>query len=305
VLYTPGAANDNNGLQEVDGLEVITHDPAQEITVLNRPLASVGELAGLASGNAWQPFSTVDLAKIVDRLTIDGMRLEAEGHLTAGAEAWQEKTGGYFEHASLASPPVSGAWQWTGVPAGHYRLSLYGWPGEQLSIRWESQPGVFSDWSPALSSDAQGRIVLGQVAVGVDQAPADTLTIEVACGSTSGVCHLDYIRLDPRLIRIGPVNVNTASREVLLALPGMTAAAADRVIADRPYGDQNQKGRGIGDLLAGTALGDDEEAKLEAFRRLAHLLTTRSDVFQIISLGQAVDDDRPGAVQRITAVVQR
>ena len=304
ALYTPGAPNDNNGLQELDGLDVITHDPADEVTVLNRPLQSVGELAGLASGNAWQPFASADLAKIVDRLTIEGMRLEAEGRLTAGAEAWQEKTGGYFEHA-MSGSSAAGAWKWTGLPAGHYRLSLYGWPGEQIAVRWESQPGVFSEWSPALTSDAQGRIVLGQVAVGVDQAPPDSLTVELTCASTNGICHLDFIRLDPRLIRIGPVNVNTAPREVLAALPGMTSALVERIIAGRPYGDQRHKGRGIGDLLLGSVLGNDEEAKLEAFRRLAHLLTTRSDVFQIMSLGQMVDDDRPGAMQRITAVVQR
>jgi len=304
-LYTPGLPNDNNGLRELVGLEVITHDPAQEVTVLNRPLQSIGELAGLPSGKAWQPFSSTDLAKIADRLTIEGLRLEAEGRLTAGAEAWQEKTEGWYEHSSLAQPPVAGTWRWTAVPDGHYRLSLYGWPGEQLSVRWESESGTFTEWSPALSTDAQGRIVVGQCAIGVDGAPAHTLTIDVACGSPSGICHLDYIRLDPHLVRIGPVNVNTAPRDVLLALPGMTAILVDRITAGRPYGDQHQKGRGIGDLLLGTVLGSDEEEKLEVFRRLANLLTTRSDVFQILSLGQTVADGKPGASQRITAVVQR
>jgi type II secretory pathway component PulK len=304
-LYTPGLPNDNNGLRELVGLEVVTHDPAEEVTVLNRPLRSVGELAGLPSGNAWQPFSSSDLAKIADRLTIEGLKLEAEGRLTAGDAAWQEKTQGYYEYSSLAQPPVTGTWRWTAIPDGHYRLSLYGWPGEQLSVRWEQQSGVFTEWSPALSSDAQGRVVIGQVAVGVDDAPANTLTLEAACGSPSGVCHLDYVRLDPRLVRLGPVNVNTAPREVLLALPGMTGALADRIIAGRPYGDRHQKGRGIGDLLWDTVLGSDEEEKLGAFRRLAHLLTVRSEVFQIIGLGQAVQDGQARAVQRITAVVQR
>jgi hypothetical protein len=38
---------------------------------------------------------------------------------------------------------------------------------------------------------------------------------------------------------------------------------------------------------------------------MADLLTTRSNVFQILSLGQSVEDERPGAVQRIMTVVQR
>lgn len=306
-LYTPGVVNDNNGLQELVGLEVIVHDPAEEITVLNRPLGGVGELAGLPSGTAWEPFSSAELAKLVDRLTVDGMRLEAEGHLEAGQEAWQEKAEGYYEYSSTAQPPVAGTWRWTEVPDGEYRLSLYGWSGEQLSVRWAQPDGSFSEWSPALSSDERGRIVIGQVTIGAPgrSATANALTLEVACASPGGVCHLDYLRLDPQLVRIGPVNVNTAPLEVLRALPDMTEALASRIIAARPYGDQDEKGRGIGDLLLGDVFGTDEEEKLAVFRRIAHLLTTRSEVFQIQSVGQAMDDDRAGAAQRILAVVQR
>jgi hypothetical protein len=86
----------------------------------------------------------------------------------------------------------------------------------------------------------------------------------------------------------------------------MTEPLAGRIISGRPYGDQDQKGRGIGDLLVGEVFGADEEGKLAVFRRLAHLLTTRSDVFQIQSVGQATgEDDRVNASQRITTVVQR
>jgi competence protein ComEA len=37
-----------------------------------------------------------------------------------------------------------------------------------------------------------------------------------------------------------PLNVNTATREQLLSLPGVTAAEADGVIAGRPYDDPGQ-----------------------------------------------------------------
>jgi hypothetical protein len=104
---------------------------------------------------------------------------------------------------------------------------------------------------------------------------------------------------------VGPVNVNTAPLEVLRSLPGMTEQLASRIIASRPYGDRDQKGRGIGDLLVGEVLGTTEEDVLEIFRQIAHLLTTRSDMFQILSLGQALDDDRVGASQRIRTVIQR
>jgi type II secretory pathway component PulK len=306
-LYTPGVPNDNNGLKELVDLEVIVHDPAEEITVVNRPLAGVGELAGLPSGEAWEPFASADLARLVDRLTVEGLRLEAEGQLEAGGDAWQEQAAGAYEHSSTAQPAVPGRWRWTGLLDGQYRLSLYGWSGEQMAVRWEQADGTLTDWSPALSSNAQGRILVGQVTVGAAGTgpSANALAVEVQCASPSGICHLDYIRLDPQLVRVGPVNVNTAPLEVLRALPDMTDALASRIIAGRPYGDQDQKGRGIGDLLLGEVFGADEETRLAVFRRVAHLLTTRSDVFQVQSVGQAMDDERPGATQRILAVVQR
>src|SRR5258708_14204898 len=36
-----------------------------------------------------------------------------------------------------------------------------------------------------------------------------------------------------------PLDLNTATKEQLLSLPGMTSAQADRVIAGRPYDDPN------------------------------------------------------------------
>ncbi len=309
-LYTPGLPNDNDGLKEVVGLDTITHDPSKEVSVLNRPLKGVGELAGLPSGKPWKPFASKDLANLVDRLTVEGIRLEAEGHLGQGQDAWKEKTEGYYEYNNLKPPAVSAAWQWTDIPDGRYRLSVYSCgscSNEQLSVRWKRQDGTFTDWSPALSTDAQGRMVVGQISIGVDEqsTSAHTLILEVTCGSPNGICHVDHAQLDPQLLRIGPININTAPREVLLALPGMTDALASRVMAGRPYGDQEQKARGIGDLLAGDVLGSTEEDKLAVFRRMAHMLTTRSDVFHILSLGEAMDHNQSTASQRVETVVQR
>ena len=125
------------------------------------------------------------------------------------------------------------------------------------------------------------------------------------CASPGGICHVDYAQLDPELIHVGAINVNTAPLEVLRALPGMTDALAARIIAGRPYGNRDGKRRGIGDLLQGSVLGGSEEEKLDAFRQIAHLLTVRSDVFQIISFGQMLDEDRVRSTQRVETIVQR
>ena len=300
-LYTPGASNDNEGVRELKGLEQIVHDPATEVTVLNRPLRSVGELAGLPSGIAWRPVASGDVAKIVDRLTVDGLRLEPEAHLLDGQDAWHETADGY----EATKQGAEGTWQWTDVPDGQYHLSVYGWAGERLSLRWQKQDGTYRDWIPIRSMDAQGRLVVGQVTVGFEESPPNMLTLQGRCESTSGICHVTHVRLDPQLTLVGVVNVNTASQDVLKSLPGMTDAIIQRLIAGRPYGDQNQKARGAGDLLAGSVLGETDEDKLARFRQVAHLLTVRSHVFEIISLGETLQDGRSGAAQRIQTIIQR
>jgi hypothetical protein len=303
-LYTPGTTNENDGTIETQGLEQILHDPAAEVRLLNRPLQGVGEVAGVPSGIAWKPFTSEDLSRLVDRLTVDGLRLEAEGHLIEGAEQWHETSDGHEYNSSQTAEGI-GSWQWTELADGQYRMSLYGWSQEQLSARWQRADLSYTAWSPPLSTDVQGRIVLGQISIGLEETPPAMLTLQVQCASGSGICHLDHVRLDPRLVQVGLINVNTASREVLTALPGMTEALASRLIDGRPYGNQEEKGRGIGDLLREDILGSTEEDKIAVFQQMAHLLTVRSQVFRILSLGQALHGQIRTATQRIQAVVQR
>lgn len=300
-LYTPGTPNDNEGLRELQGLQQIVHDPSKELTVLNRPLRSIGELAGLPSGQAWHVVSTDDLAKVVDQLTVEGLRLETEGRLIDGQTEWHETAEGY----ETSREGAIGTWQWRDVPDGQYRLSLYGWSGEQLSVRWQAADGTYNEWIPTRSTDEQGRILVGQITVGLGASESNTCTLQVRCDSPGGVCHVNHIWLDPQLTRVGPININTAPREVLLTLPGMTDLLAQRLIAGRPYGDQEHKTRGIGDLLLGSVLGEAESDRLERFRQLGHLITVRSEVFQIMSVGEALEREKPVASKRVQTILQR
>lgn len=297
---TPGRHNNNDGLIELQDNVRIEHDPSEEITVMNRPLDAIGQLAGLPSGNAWQAVASEELAGFVDRLTVDGIRLEPEGHLVEGQEQWQEITDGYEANQQDAE----GSWRWDDVPDGSYRLSLYGWSNEQVQVRLPRDTGE-SSWTPALSTDAQGRLVVGQVSVGPPATDPQTLEMQLRCASASGVCHVTHVRLDPQLVLVGRVNVNTASAEVLRTLPGATETVVEQLLANRPFGNQERKARGIGDLLMGSTLGTLEEDKLERFRQFAHLVTVRSRVFEIISLGTAVDGEQDIATQRIHAIIER
>ncbi len=298
--YTPGDPNDNEGLLEVAGEEQIRHDPSTEITIVNRPLGSLGELAGLASSIAWKPVESHDLAVIVDQLTVDGLRLESQAAtLLSGGDRWHETVTGY--ETSGGGGQAVGVWEWTDIPDGTYRLSLYGWSGETMAVRW-SEDG---EWTPPRITDAQGRLIVGEVTVGMEVADPKTLHLEIRCESESHVCHFLHAMCDPQLILVGRINVNTASRDVLLSLSGMTEAIVDRIITGRPYGDQDSKGRGIGDVLIGSTLGETEEDRLERFRQLANWLTVRSQVFQVMSMGEAFERNRTAASKRIHAILQR
>lgn len=323
--YTPGVGNNNDGLKESQGEyePPLVHDPAAEITLRNRALSGVGELVGIPSGQAWTPLATRDVAQLVDRFTVAGQRLEAEtawaGELQAEG-AWLPRQEGHYEHTDPQRNDVVGRWQWASLLDGRYRFSLYSCAGcrdEQLALRWQRADATWTPWAYPPATDAQGRVFVGELVIGAlgseaaaafpDATAPGTLALELRCLTPSGICRVDYVQLDPRLVQVGLVNVNTASREVLLALPGATEALVSRLIAGRPYGDQEERARGIGDLLVSDVLGVEEADRLVVFRRLADWLTTRSQVFQILSLGQAAGaDGTPGlAAQRIQAIVER
>lgn len=105
--------------------------------------------------------------------------------------------------------------------------------------------------------------------------------------------HLDELTLtdDDRLP--GRINVNTAPREVLLALPAMTTKAADAIIRARTGGMGPFDG--VGELLSRKTVSDD------LFKAIAEQLTVRSSVLEVRSAG--VTDW--GIRQEIVAVIDR
>ena len=94
------------------------------------------------------------------------------------------------------------------------------------------------------------------------------------------------------------VNVNTASREVLMCLPGMTDADADAIIAKRPTyynGDAPDTNfNTIAWLITAAGL------KPTVLQSLERYVTARTQVYRVISVGHF---DEAGPIARVEAVI--
>lgn len=86
------------------------------------------------------------------------------------------------------------------------------------------------------------------------------------------------------------INVNWASREVLLALPGMTEGLADRFLALR-RGPDDIEGTGDDVLFTNAAANGDVANALgfrsDQFIQIANLITVTDSVFRILSVGKS------------------
>ena len=98
---------------------------------------------------------------------------------------------------------------------------------------------------------------------------------------------------------------NTASASVLEALPLIDQQTAQRIIANRPYGNKEDQARGIGDILSEDILDSDPAGKMARFSAISNLITVRSDTYQIIATAQALRQGRVMAEKRISAVIER
>ena len=105
--------------------------------------------------------------------------------------------------------------------------------------------------------------------------------------------HLDELTLtdDERLA--GKINVNTASAQVLMALPEMSRETAEAIVSYR----YSQRGAffSVGELLLSQTVTERQ------FKAFAELVTVRSNVFEIRSRGRTPW----GVEQTIVAVVDR
>ena len=116
----------------------------------------------------------------------------------------------------------------------------------------------------------------------------------------------------------GRININTAPKKVLEALPGIDSSLAKAIInyGDSERGPFNEVGE-ILEILLISKLGtngedddedgytDEEDENEATFRSLSNLITTRSNCFTIVSEGKVVRSEKVVAEKKLKVVVDR
>jgi DNA uptake protein ComE-like DNA-binding protein len=153
----------------------------------------------------------------------------------------------------------------------------------------QNRPGAGTANQP----DAQGAVAPNQPnqpnqpTAAADSSKLNQITIGWLADHWDELTVSDEPRLPAR------VNVNTASRDVLLTLPEMTGDTADAILARQ--GSSQGPFLGVGELLKSGTLSESQ------FKAMAEKTTVRSNVFEVRSTGTSTD----GIRCMIVAVVDR
>ncbi len=311
---TPGLPNDNDGMKEKIGEEIIEHD-ITEVEVKNKNFSSAGEIAFVSSGlEEWQAMPLEDISKIADRLTVFGLRLEAEGHIVTGSEGgWRiaQRASPLTDHFESGDVDSVGMWRWKekqGLKDGYYTLRIFGEEEEEIQVSVHLADETWTPFTPPLTPGPDGSILFGNIEIGTGNevsTPSGVLELEIKNASKTGSAHFDFIRLDPVNDIDGRININTASKKVLSVLPGVDEAVTESIVDNRVYGDKNGLRLGTGDLIFSDALGSSDSEKKKIFKQISNLITVHSGIYRIIVTGQVMEDSRVLAEKKIWVVFER
>jgi hypothetical protein len=311
---TPGLPNNNDGMKEKIGEEIIEHYDT-EVNIKNKNFSSIGEIAFIPLGiEPWRTIPLEDVAKIADRLTVFGLRLEAENKIVKGLEGgWKvvQRAAPFTDWCESGKKDSIGAWKWEandGLKNGYYKLKIFGEESEAIAISMRLADNTWTAFTPGLTPGPDGSIVFGDVEIGTGSAvssPDNTLEIKIKNASETGAAHFDFIKLDPVNNLYGRININTASREVLCALPGIDETVADSIVSNRVFGNKNGLNLGMGDLISTDALGSNDLDKKNRFRQISNLVTIHSNCYRIIVTGQIIEKGKILAEKKIWVVFER
>jgi len=311
---TPGLPNDNDGMREKIGEEIIEHYDT-EVNVKGSNFSSIGEIAFVSIGTEpWKVIPAEDVAKIADRLTVSGIRLEAENNILKDPEGnWKtvQRAAPFTDWCESGKKDSIGAWKWEakdGLKNGYYKLKIFGEEGEAIALSLHLADDTWTAFTPGLTPGPDKGVTFGSIEIGTGSAgstPKDKLEIKVKNSSDTGAAHFDFIRLDPENNFYGRINVNTAPPIVLSALPGIDEAIANNIINNRVYGNKNGLKLGIGDMIATSALGSSDTDKKNRFKQISNLVTIHSDCYRIIVTGQAMEKGKVTAEKKTWVVFER
>ena len=109
----------------------------------------------------------------------------------------------------------------------------------------------------------------------------------------------------------GKININTAPKEVLTGLPGISEELAEKIISARPFktigeilgeysGEEENPKKALNKAMIAPGKDfrdndndgfvDEDDEKEEVFRKISNLITVRSNLFSIISFAQFIRD---------------
>lgn len=106
----------------------------------------------------------------------------------------------------------------------------------------------------------------------------------------------DQVTVTDEALVPGRININTADRAVLAALPGMNEAIADDIVAHR-NGDEGPFGS-AGDILT------VDSVTQEVYRQIAELITVRSVFFRLTSTGSIEGSKTTRSIESVVSLLR-
>ncbi|MFC1668050.1 hypothetical protein ACFL1T_01545 [Chlamydiota bacterium] len=276
---TPGSQNDGT-INDDSG------DNKAFWQIKDRPFVSCGEIGQVFQGTTENDtLVPTEIENVLNRLTTEHQRLEAE-NADSVPTGWTVHTNGFDGTTRYQAPAASGSWTWTWSfnPTSWWNKPFHLTNGASYHVFLFGEYG--DDFEMAAGTD---RIVLpshgvycGEYSVSSVGSTFQLSLTLVGNGSNRPV--IDFIILSPEQTTPGKININTAPETVLNGLQLSSTTTA--IIGGRPYAH-------IGQLLNGSKANLSESE----FQKIANCVTTRSDLFTIITQGEVIADINKNGVE--------
>lgn len=284
----------------------------------NEPASPYAD-ADLARGIVIENTTRAEFATLADANTDANWLFFREGSLAAGWTAGDTIQNSGVNFNTTIAVPWNSAWlvpeNWpdSNIDPTVYRVD----PNAHFGLEWDEDDGVeegtydlygFVNYGTGVHDEVPVHV--GPVTIERNPATQDlALTLEID-NSAAAASQYRFMRaaLAPPQFTLGRVNVNTAGARALAALPGMDASLAASVIKARSL----KPFESVGDVYRTSAV--DENFTAAVFSKISSLITTRSDIYKIIVIGQSatdannngiIEDDEVTAEKRLEVIYQR